>query len=378
MTLKDIQRYSDYYSSGVNPDFTIRRRKERVIVMIPVIDMHCDTISAIHDRRLGKETIGLRDNRLHIDLERMRSAAYMCQNFAFFTYLKNWEEEGDLERYGETEVRKHFETPYDYVQSLSETLDQEFACNGDLIRQARSGTEIEENFRKGLMSGIKTVEEGAVYEGDPKCLKALYDQGVRMTTLTWNFENDLAYPNRVDFRTGKVIPDTEHGLKPKGKEMAEYCRELGIIMDISHLNDGGILDLFDLYGNQTPIVASHSNAREITGHPRNLTDEMLKKLARCGGVTGINFCAAFLNDRNDNFSKVDDMIRHIKHIENVAGIDAIGLGGDMDGIENNIEFEHCGGMQKLAQALEKAGYNQDKIEKIFYRNVLRVYKEVLG
>ena len=343
---------------------------------IPIIDMHCDTISVIHDRRMQKETIGLRRNFLHIDLERMKSSGYMCQNFALFTYLGNWNGLGGP--YAASEVKEQYETPYDYALALSHTLDQELEENGDWIRPALTGSQIEENFKHGFLSGLKTVEEGAIYAGDPERLKALYEKGVRMTTLTWNFENDLAYPNRVNLQNGEVTVDDQHGLKPKGRELVEYCRELGIIVDISHLNDGGIMDLFDIYGKKYPILASHSNARAVASHPRNLTDEMLRKLAECGGVTGINFCAAFLNDREDPVARMEDMVRHIRHIEQVAGIESIGLGSDMDGIQNDMELEDSRGMQSLAQALETAGYTIGQIEKIFYGNVLRVYKDILG
>ena len=105
---------------------------------------------------------------------------------------------------------------------------------------------------------------------------------------------------------------------------------------------------------------------------------MLRGLGDCGGVAGINYCADFINTRGDQMTLCSDVIRHIRHMENVAGIDSIGLGGDLDGIGNQMEFGNCGGLQLLAQALEKEGYSQDKIEKIFYKNVLRVYKEVLG
>ena len=343
---------------------------------IPIIDMHCDTISVIHDQRLQNQEIGLRENPLHVDLKRMKSSNYLCQNFALFTYLGNWFNQDG--HYAHAEVKNMYHSPYDYACSLSNTLDKEMRKNKDLIRMAVSGSEIEENMKNGFMSGLKTIEEGAVFEDQLEKLDLFYQKGVRMTTLTWNYENNLAYPNQIDLHTGRALPDTVHGLKPIGREFVEYCREIGILLDISHLNDAGIYDIFDIYDGKTPIVASHSNARAVTNQARNLSDDMLRRLANCGGVTGINFCADFLNDRADQVALIEDMVRHILHIEHVAGIDAIGLGSDMDGIENLIEFKDCSGIQLLAQALESAGYSIDKIEKIFYKNVLRVYKDVLG
>ena len=165
--------------------------------MIPVIDMHCDTISAIYKRRWRNVEACLRDNTLHLDLKRMKEAGYMGQCFALFTYMPSIQEEG--------------EDPFEYAKTLSETLDAELAANADLIRPAYSADDIRQNFRGGFLSAIRTIEEGAVYEGDPEKIRWFYDHGVRMSTLTWNFENELAYPNRYIQSPGtglfQAIPD---------------------------------------------------------------------------------------------------------------------------------------------------------------------------
>ena len=345
--------------------------------MIPIIDMHCDTISIIHDRRRKGEDICLRRNELHVDLEKMKAAGYMCQNFALFTFLGPWLE-GVGPYQGGGGAGAQFASPREYALSLSDALDSELAANQDIIRPVLSGSDIRKNFQEGKLSALKTIEEGAVYEGSVERLKEFYDKGVRMTTLTWNFENELAFPNKIDWTNGETVPDTVNGLKKAGKEIVAACEELGILVDLSHLNDAGIYDVFDVTGGRTPIVASHSNARSVTGHCRNLTDDMLRRIADCGGLAGVNFCADFMNDRGDQMTRIEDILRHIHHMEQVAGIDAIGLGGDLDGIGNDLEFHNCGGMQLLAQALEKDGYSIDAIEKIFYKNVLRVYTDVLG
>ncbi|MDO4492756.1 MAG: dipeptidase [Clostridia bacterium] len=341
--------------------------------MIPILDMHCDTVSQILNARLTGKTAALRQNELDADLGRMRSAGYLCQNFALFTYLGHWVPGSDhrLEA-----VAERYPTPTDYALALSDTLDAEVAANPDLVRPVTTATEIEENFRSGKLSALKTIEEGAVYRGDPALVREFYDRGVRMTTITWNYENELGFPNRKVPGKG-VVPDTENGLTPVGKDFVALCKELGIIVDISHLNDAGIRDVFSVMG-KTPFVASHSNARALTGHPRNLTDEMLRRLADCGGVTGINFCSDFINDRNDGLTRIDDIVRHIRYIENVAGIDAIGLGSDFDGIDNRVETDGCDGMQQIAAALSREGFSEEKIEKIFYKNALRVYRDILG
>ena len=381
--------------------------------MIPVIDMHCDTIAAILERRRGVQDTGrsgaksacregsgamsacqdggstkrtdqedggaksachdgghytcLRRNDLHLDLLRMKEAGYMCQSFALFTYLPGLQATG--------------EDPFEHAKALSDLLDSEVAANADLIRPALTAEDIRRNFLEGYMSSLKTIEEGAVYLGDPENIRCFYDLGVRKSTLTWNFENELAYPNRVvtDPETGmrRMIPETVHGLKNAGREAVKLMEETGILIDVSHLGDAGILEILDIVDPHTPVIASHSNARAVTDFPRNLTDGMLRGIAEHGGVTGINFCAAFLTDDGKGLSRIDDMIRHIRHIQNTAGIDVIGLGSDFDGISDTLELNGAGEMQKLADALSLAGFTTGEIEKIFWRNVMRVYEEVL-
>jgi membrane dipeptidase len=225
------------------------------------------------------------------------------------------------------------------------------------------------------------VEEGAVYKGSPEMVRFFYEHGVRKSTLTWNFENELAFPNRAvkNLETGeyRVFPETERGLKKAGQDVVQLMEELGMLIDVSHLGDAGILEILDMVGTHTPVIASHSNARAVTGHPRNLTDQMLRGIAEHGGVTGLNFCAEFLTEAGSGVSRIKDMVRHVRYIYNVAGSDTIGLGTDFDGIDDQLEISGAGQMQKLADALSEAGFTTGEIEKIFWRNVMRVYEEVL-
>ena len=242
---------------------------------------------------------------------------------------------------------------------------------GDIVR----------NYREGFLSAVKTIEEGAVYKGSPELVRFFYDLGVRKSTLTWNFENELAFPNRAvkDSQTGEyhVFPETERGLKKAGQDVVQLMEELGMLIDVSHLGDAGILEVLDLVDPHTPVIASHSNARAVAGHPRNLTDQMLRGIAEHGGVAGINFCAAFLSEDGSGVSRVEDLVRHARYIYNVAGCDSVGLGTDFDGIDDQLEVNGAGEMQKFADALSVAGFTTGEIEKIFWRNVMRVYEEVL-
>jgi membrane dipeptidase len=190
--------------------------------------------------------------------------------------------------------------------------------------------------------------------------------GVRLITLTWNFPNEIGFPNCQNEYMNK-------GLTEFGKEVVYEMNKLGMVIDVSHLSDGGFYDVANL--SSKPFVASHSNSRSIRSHTRNLTDDMIRTLAEKGGVTGINFCAAFLGSSRDG--RIDDMVEHIKHLRNIGGIDVIALGSDFDGIGNDVEIKDSSEMNKLAYELSKQGFNDDEIEKIFFKNALRVIKEVL-
>ena len=339
--------------------------------MFPVIDMHCDTISCLNDFKEEQVPgLHLRKNGMHIDLERMKKADYMCQSFALFTSLG--------------EVRSRNVSPFVHAQALSDTFDREIELNKDIIAPVTTATQIEENFSKGMMSALKTVEEGAVYEGDVSKLEYFYSKGVRKSTLTWNFENELAYPNpMINMGNHKYVcdaPDTVHGLKPAGFEMVHAMEDMGVVIDVSHLNDAGIWDILKTVRPSTPVIASHSNARGLMNHLRNLTDDMIRAMADHGGITGINFLGGFLSPygAENKVSRIQDMVAHAKYICNVGGIDFIALGTDFDGIGGDLEVNGCGEMQKLAEALLDAGFSNDDVEKIFYRNALRVYHTVLG
>lgn len=330
-----------------------------------VVDMHCDTISELYQKRCLGTQDSLFENDLHIDLKKMQQGDYFLQNFALFTHLE-WEEK-----------------PFEYVWKLIDLFYTQMEAYSDQIRVVKSWKEIEENWRAGRLSALLTIEEGGVCLGELEHLRNFYRAGVRMMTLTWNFENELAYPNAVQIdpvsQKRKSVPDTVHGLKEKGIAFLEEMERLGMIIDISHLNDAGIWDVFRY--TKKPFVASHSNARALASHPRNLTDEMLRALAERGGVAGINFCASFLRDEENGndpiHSTCQDMIRHMKHMKQVGGISCIGLGTDFDGIENIVELKDASGMQRLADEMQREGFTSHEIEQIFYGNVLRVYRELL-
>lgn len=329
-----------------------------------VIDMHCDTIGVLHGKKLNGEAYSLRENLHHVDLQRMKEGKYMLQNFALFVYCgcgrDLWEE----------------------VCAMASLYQEEIAKNQDLILPVYKYADIAANAAQGKMSAMLTVEEGAVCKGEIEKLQKLYDMGVRMMTLTWNYPNEIGYPNldstREENEDFLFVPDTVRGLTEKGREMVAAMDEMGMIVDVSHLSDAGFYDVLD--ATKKPFVASHSNARSIAGCVRNLTDDMLKKLGERGGCTGLNYAPDFLTDVPlgcENPGTIAAIVEHSKHIVNVAGIETLALGSDYDGIGGHAELPGVQSLEHLWDGLHKAGFTQGDLDKIFCENVLRVYRDVL-
>ena len=329
-----------------------------------VADMHCDTIAEIYAKRQAGEECGILKNNLHIDLEKMERGDYAVQNFAVFAHMEN--------------LKGKMPLP-EYALRLIDTFFTELRRYPDRIGIVRSFRDIEKNMAEGRMSALLTMEEGAICQGKLEYLRIFYELGVRMFTFTWNFPNELAYPNRYEYLgpgQDSFVPETEKGLTEKGFEFLEEMERLGIIADVSHLGDKGILDVIS--HAKRPFVASHSDARAICPAVRNLTDDMIGLLAEKGGVTGLNFCPSFLNAQKDYPGTAADVARHAAHIIKVGGEDCLGLGSDFDGIRTHAELPGADAMPVLEDALAKAGLTARQRDKVMGENVLRVYREVLG
>lgn len=326
--------------------------------------MHCDTISEIWYGRRDGLPVSLLNSSLQIDIEKLKKGDYLLQNFAMFVNLgRNMD-------------------PLEAVLQLIDIFYQEIEKNSDQIGVVTSYQDIEKNKELGRISAMLTVEEGGVCKGNLAYLRNLYRLGVRMMTLTWNYENELAFPNSVPVDSDIVFPfrpDTQNGLKEQGFAFLEEMERLGMIIDVSHLSDAGFYDVYEHTKN--PFIASHSNARALCGHCRNLDDTMIRKLAERGGVTGLNYCAGFLMEKTCKEdicrSTVHLMAEHARYLANIGGIGCVGLGSDFDGISGELELSDCSKLSLLEAELRKKGFHESEIEAIFFKNVLRVYKELL-
>ena len=324
--------------------------------MIPYIDMHCDTLMKGY---LSKAENIICQPDFMVDINRLRVGGSRAQVFAIFM-LKD-----------ETIRQLGDAYPGDraYIEALLQLYRRTIQVS-DHVAEMTSLADYERNLSAGKISGILSLEDGRPVDGVPENLDWLYGEGIRMIALTWNHENCFGYPNSTN-------PEVmQKGLKDFGIEAVKRMNELGILVDVSHLSDGGFWDVVRV--SEKPFVASHSNCRALSPHSRNMTDEMIRALADKGGVMGLNFYGAFLNaDGAGQESRIERMILHLQHIVNVGGIETAAIGTDFDGISGTLEIGDCGQMARLFEAMERTGFTIGQIEKIAHQNVERVLKDVL-
>lgn len=313
-----------------------------------IIDMHCDTlIECWRDKDRS-----LFDGGGHLNLKLMKENQGMAQFFAIYLSRREME----------------FMDSYDLFNKIYENYITEMENNKDIILPAFSAADIIANSESGKLSSFLTIEDGVFLDGKLERLEEVYKKGVRLVTLLWNFENSVGFPCRDNYN--------EHmkGLKPFGLEVVEESNRLGMLVDVSHMSEGGFYDVAK--HSKKPFVASHSCAKTLCNHRRNLTDDQIKTLGNCGGVVGVNFECSFLKEGSQR-ATIQQIIDHMRYIVNKGGIDILGFGSDFDGIDDGGEMEGYGGYPCLLAQMEKY-FTDDEIDKICNGNVLRVLRDVIG
>lgn len=199
-----------------------------------------------------------------------------------------------------------------------------------------------------------TVEGGSVLAGDLSRIKLLAQRGVRMLTLTWNGANELGGGQNEDI-----------GLTPLGRQAIPLLEQHDIIVDVSHLGDTGFWQVAELA--KRPFVASHSNARAVCPHPRNLTDDQFRAIVQSGGIVGLNFCEYFISDLGPT-QPVECLLAHINHFVSLGGADHIALGSDFDGATLPVWLDRSEKLDSAISLMIKSGLESDLAEKICYKN----------
>lgn len=308
-----------------------------------MIDLHCDTIMKLLDNPNSGD---LYRNTWKIDIEKLQKAHSKVQDFALFINL------GEMN------------DPYGRYEEMRNLCTTQIHLYGEHIQHVLSYQDVESVYKSGKIGALMSIEEGGVLGGDLDKLKQAYQDGVRLITLTWNYPNGLGEPH---------CGEQHKKLTPKGIEFVEAMQDLGIIVDCSHLNDAGTEQLDDIL--DVPFVASHSNAREVTAHTRNLPDNLIKLIANKGGVIGLNFAQSFLG--TSPVSRIEDIVKHGLYLINKGGEDVVALGTDFDGIKPNTEIKDASEMYRLYDAFKEAGLSVEQCEKLFWKNADRLLKEIL-
>ena len=308
-----------------------------------MIDLHCDTIMQLLDH---PDSGDLYRNTWKIDIEKLQKAHSKVQDFALFINL------------GKTN------DPYGRYEEMRNLCTTQIHLYGEHIQRVLSYQDVESVYASGKIGALMSIEEGGVLGGDLDKLKQAYQDGVRLITLTWNYPNGLGEPH---------CGEHHKKLTPKGVEFVEAMQDLGIIVDCSHLNDAGTEQLGDIL--EVPFIASHSNAREVTAHTRNLPDKLIQLIANKGGVIGLNFAQSFLG--TSPVSRIEDIVRHGLYLINKGGEDVVALGTDFDGIKPDTEIKDTSEMYRLYDAFKEAGLSVEQCEKLFWKNADRLLKEIL-
>ena len=308
------------------------------------IDFHCDTLmQAFSQKQPSVEDFPA----AMVDAKRLAVGGALAQWFAI--YLPP---EPEMPFGVSDEV---------YIDGCLEIFQNTITAS-EILSPAASAAEVLSNRENGRVSALLSLEDGRAVTSIER-LEHYHAQGLRMIGLTWNGANCLANPNSTD--PSKMAL----GLTPHGRDVVRRMNELGMLVDVSHLSDGGFYELAEIA--QKPFIASHSNCRSLADHPRNLTDAMIKILADRDGVMGLNFCIPFL-ETGAARSTLARMSAHVRHMIQVGGIDCVALGADLDGISGDLEIPSCADMPLLFDRLHKDGLSDDALEKIGWRNALRV------
>jgi len=313
-----------------------------------VADLHNDILYKMAEE--GPYHLGELHTYNHTDLPRLQHGGIDVQVFAIWI---------DPERYGQH--------PFSRAMEYISLWRQELAINAEHLQQVVSWPELDLTLANRRIAGILAVEGGHVIENSLAKLRALYEAGVRCLTITWNNSTDWAV-SASDARSATV------GLSPFGRQVIALMDSLGMIIDVSHTGEQTIRDILAVTHN--PVIASHSGARALRDHVRNLRDEQIIALAATGGVIGVVFYPTFLVPGGQR-ADVNTVADHIDYIARLVGVDHVAIGSDFDGIGRvPIGLEDCSRLPNLTWTLLRRGYTQGELEKILGRNFLRVFAAV--
>lgn len=313
---------------------------EVILKKYTVIDAHCDTASEILDS--NEELLS---NSRHLSLEKLNNYNSYIQFFAAW-------------------IDKNSKNPFLRAVEILDKIKQEVRKNSEIIEEITSLQDVKNTILKGKHGAVYSIEDARALCGSVASVRAFYDLGVRAITLAWNDDNEV---------TDGIASVRCAGLTAFGKEVVREMNRLNMIVDVSHITEKGFWDVLDV--SESPVMASHSNAKKICSHRRNLSDEQLTAMINNKGIVCINIYPEFLSDNKR--ANVDTVISHIDHILSLGGENHIGLGSDFDGVDCLIEdFHGADDYYKLFDKMSKIGYSDELINKITHENFLNFIERI--
>ncbi len=309
---------------------------------ISVFDAHCDTIS-----RCWRDYEGLNHNAGMISLERIAGFGRYCQFFALWTAdgFTGYPSGGDS-----------VERAY---HALLRCFKEQMVLNADKIIQCRTADEADQANKQKKAAAFLSVEGAELLGCDPARLDQAAADGVVAINLTWNHANALS---------GANCDEPERGLSPLGREFVAKMEDLHMLVDVSHLSEAGFWDVAELA--QHPFIASHSNAKSVWDHTRNLTDGQINAIIKNQGVIGLNFYTEFVGRSRD----LDAVRAHLDHILELGGAANVALGGDWDGCDTISDLPSIDRLPRLYEHLLRYGYKETVVQDLFYNNLMRVVR----
>lgn len=303
-----------------------------------VVDGHCDTLLDLYN---NNRSFWEHNKAGHLDWPRLKLGKINLQFMAIY-------------------IEPQYK-PFGALCRTLEILDYYHSLNLTTLTNKEHLNSLNPNSHLFLLA----IEGGEALEGKLSTLRVLFKLGIRSITLTWNQRNKIA--------DGVGEKESRGGLTNFGREVIKEMNRLGMLIDVSHLSEPGFWDVISL--SKAPIAATHSCCSALYDHPRNLTDKQLKALGEKQGIIGINFFPGFLGNKS---AKIDDVVAHIEHAAEYAGLDHVGIGSDFDGIETTPEgLEDATMLPKLTETLLKRNWQEDNVHKVLGGNFIRVLQEVL-
>lgn len=351
--------------------------------MIPVFDGHNDILLRLLRDPTRREEIWLKgEGRGHLDLPRMKKAGFAGGFFAIYIPSPQAQDAPDFEHMMDN-------PPYDLP--LPELIDNiacapvAMALAGHLMwmerasegafRICRTAAEVEDCLAKGTIAAVMHMEGAEPIGTDLDALHVWHAAGLRSIGPVWS--RPTVFGHGVPFRFPGA-PDTGPGLSEAGKRLVKECNALKIMIDLSHLNEKGFDDVAAL--SDAPLVATHSNAWEVTNSTRNLTDRQLAVIAESDGMVGLNFATVFLREdgRKSPDMGWEPIFRHLDHLIDKLGEDRVGFGSDFDGATLPKGIGDVTGLPALIEALAGHGYDEPLLEKLCHKNWLALLRRTWG